>query len=157
MIFFQTIVFYSLLFLHLLFAPPFSIEIQHDVIFSLTPIALCFSDLIHLYTFAIYVDLFSCVVHYFVSETFSPAQVYIASSRKCNSGETLDLDFLPLSACLLLFLFLRSVVLTFQGVTEPMLYIGMLFSMFAWHVEDHYLYRYTLKKMLILRILIFLL
>lgn len=29
----------------------------------------------------------------------------------------------------------------FQGVTEPMLYIGMLFSMFAWHVEDHYLYR----------------
>lgn len=29
-----------------------------------------------------------------------------------------------------------------QGVTDPMLYIGMLFSMFAWHVEDHYLYRY---------------
>ena len=28
-----------------------------------------------------------------------------------------------------------------QGVTDPMLYIGMLFSMFAWHVEDHYLYR----------------
>ncbi|KAK6140973.1 hypothetical protein DH2020_025291 [Rehmannia glutinosa] len=27
-----------------------------------------------------------------------------------------------------------------KGVTEPMLYIGMLFSMFAWHVEDHYLY-----------------
>ncbi|VAH05679.1 unnamed protein product [Triticum turgidum subsp. durum] len=27
-----------------------------------------------------------------------------------------------------------------QGVTDPMLYIGMLFSMFAWHVEDHYLY-----------------
>ncbi|XP_028951612.1 lysine-specific demethylase JMJ13-like isoform X2 [Malus domestica] len=27
-----------------------------------------------------------------------------------------------------------------KGVTDPMLYIGMLFSMFAWHVEDHYLY-----------------
>ncbi|XLU33390.1 hypothetical protein S245_069456, partial [Arachis hypogaea] len=27
------------------------------------------------------------------------------------------------------------------GVTEPMLYIRMLFSMFAWNVEDHYLYR----------------
>ncbi|GAV90459.1 JmjC domain-containing protein/JmjN domain-containing protein/zf-C5HC2 domain-containing protein, partial [Cephalotus follicularis] len=26
------------------------------------------------------------------------------------------------------------------GITDPMLYIGMLFSMFAWHVEDHYLY-----------------
>ncbi|KAH9784093.1 Lysine-specific demethylase [Citrus sinensis] len=27
-----------------------------------------------------------------------------------------------------------------KGITDPMLYIGMLFSMFAWHVEDHYLY-----------------
>ncbi|KAL5728747.1 hypothetical protein ACHQM5_001793 [Ranunculus cassubicifolius] len=26
------------------------------------------------------------------------------------------------------------------GVTYPMLYIGMLFSMFSWHVEDHNLY-----------------
>lgn len=26
------------------------------------------------------------------------------------------------------------------GVTSPMLYIGMLFSTFAWHVEDQYLY-----------------
>ncbi len=26
------------------------------------------------------------------------------------------------------------------GVTTPMLYIGMLFSAFAWHVEDQYLY-----------------
>lgn len=34
------------------------------------------------------------------------------------------------------------ILFLFQGVTDPMLYIGMLFSMFAWHVEDHYLYRY---------------
>ncbi|KAH9307801.1 hypothetical protein KI387_035712, partial [Taxus chinensis] len=26
------------------------------------------------------------------------------------------------------------------GVSDPMLYIGMLFSMLAWHAEDHYLY-----------------
>jgi len=26
------------------------------------------------------------------------------------------------------------------GVSDPMLYIGMLFATFAWHVEDHYLY-----------------
>lgn len=36
-----------------------------------------------------------------------------------------------------------DILLVFQGVTDPMLYIGMLFSMFAWHVEDHYLYRYV--------------
>ncbi|XP_016459226.1 lysine-specific demethylase JMJ13-like [Nicotiana tabacum] len=35
---------------------------------------------------------------------------------------------------------LRLLVNEIPGVTEPMLYIGMLFSMFAWHVEDHYLY-----------------
>ena len=35
-----------------------------------------------------------------------------------------------------------------QGVTDPMLYIGMLFSMFAWHVEDHYLYRLLAKDLL---------
>jgi hypothetical protein len=33
--------------------------------------------------------------------------------------------------------------LSVQGVTVPMLYVGMLFSMFAWHVEDQYLYRYA--------------
>ncbi|GLJ17430.1 hypothetical protein SUGI_0303330 [Cryptomeria japonica] len=27
-----------------------------------------------------------------------------------------------------------------SGVSDPMIYIGTLFSMFAWHVEDHYLY-----------------
>ena len=26
------------------------------------------------------------------------------------------------------------------GVSSPMLYIGMLYATFAWHVEDHYLY-----------------
>ncbi|XP_042434011.1 lysine-specific demethylase JMJ706-like isoform X2 [Zingiber officinale] len=35
---------------------------------------------------------------------------------------------------------LRHLVKPVPGVTDPMLYIGMLFSMFAWHVEDHYLY-----------------
>ncbi|XP_020577636.1 lysine-specific demethylase JMJ706-like isoform X2 [Phalaenopsis equestris] len=35
---------------------------------------------------------------------------------------------------------LRLLQSTIAGVTDPMLYIGMLFSMFAWHVEDHYLY-----------------
>ncbi|KAM3270869.1 lysine-specific demethylase isoform X1 [Capsicum chacoense] len=35
---------------------------------------------------------------------------------------------------------LRLLEKAIPGVTEPMLYIGMLFSMFAWHVEDHYLY-----------------
>ncbi|XP_068650172.1 lysine-specific demethylase JMJ13-like isoform X2 [Aristolochia californica] len=35
---------------------------------------------------------------------------------------------------------LRLLKTGIPGVTDPMLYIGMLFSMFAWHVEDHYLY-----------------
>ncbi|XP_055827016.1 lysine-specific demethylase JMJ13-like isoform X2 [Solanum dulcamara] len=35
---------------------------------------------------------------------------------------------------------LRLLDAEIPGVTDPMLYIGMLFSMFAWHVEDHYLY-----------------
>ncbi|MQL94681.1 hypothetical protein Taro_027337, partial [Colocasia esculenta] len=35
---------------------------------------------------------------------------------------------------------LRLLGIAIPGVTDPMLYIGMLFSMFAWHVEDHYLY-----------------
>ncbi|VAI48262.1 unnamed protein product [Triticum turgidum subsp. durum] len=35
---------------------------------------------------------------------------------------------------------LRLLRAAIPGVTDPMLYIGMLFSMFAWHVEDHYLY-----------------
>lgn len=35
---------------------------------------------------------------------------------------------------------LRLLDTAIPGITDPMLYIGMLFSMFAWHVEDHYLY-----------------
>ncbi|CAM8877820.1 unnamed protein product [Rhodiola kirilowii] len=35
---------------------------------------------------------------------------------------------------------LRLLGTAIPGVTDPMLYIGMRFSMFAWHVEDHYLY-----------------
>ncbi|KAJ0989923.1 hypothetical protein J5N97_008279 [Dioscorea zingiberensis] len=35
---------------------------------------------------------------------------------------------------------LRLLGTAIPGVTDPMLYIGMLFSMFAWHVEDHFLY-----------------
>ncbi|XP_042438838.1 lysine-specific demethylase JMJ706-like [Zingiber officinale] len=35
---------------------------------------------------------------------------------------------------------LRHLATPIPGVTDPMLYIGMLFSMFAWHAEDHYLY-----------------
>ncbi|GAB2273203.1 hypothetical protein Dimus_008006 [Dionaea muscipula] len=44
-----------------------------------------------------------------------------------------QLSRLPLSV-------LRLLETPIPGVTDPMLYIGMLFSMFAWHVEDHYLY-----------------
>ena len=35
---------------------------------------------------------------------------------------------------------LRLLDHSIPGVTEPMLYIGMLFATFAWHIEDHYLY-----------------
>ncbi|XWS58738.1 hypothetical protein CRYUN_Cryun08bG0060000 [Craigia yunnanensis] len=35
---------------------------------------------------------------------------------------------------------LRLLEYQIPGITFPMLYIGMLFSTFAWHVEDHYLY-----------------
>ena len=35
---------------------------------------------------------------------------------------------------------LRLIKGEIPGVTAPMLYIGMLFATFAWHVEDHNLY-----------------
>ncbi|OWM64167.1 hypothetical protein CDL15_Pgr018738 [Punica granatum] len=51
-------------------------------------------------------------------------------NSKCNLK---NLSRLPKSI-------LRLLETAIPGVTDPMLYIGMLFSMFAWHVEDHYLY-----------------
>ena len=35
---------------------------------------------------------------------------------------------------------LRHLSHPIPGITEPYLYIGMLYATFAWHVEDHYLY-----------------
>ena len=35
---------------------------------------------------------------------------------------------------------LRLMSIDIPGVTSPMLYVGMLFATFAWHVEDHNLY-----------------
>lgn len=35
---------------------------------------------------------------------------------------------------------LRELLHNIPGVSSPMLYLGMLFANFAWHVEDHYLY-----------------
>jgi len=35
---------------------------------------------------------------------------------------------------------LSHVLEALPGVNEPMLYVGMLFSQFCWHVEDHYLF-----------------
>ena len=35
---------------------------------------------------------------------------------------------------------LRQLTEDIPGVTSPMLYMGMLFATFAWHVEDQYLY-----------------
>uniref|UniRef100_A0A7N0VI14 Lysine-specific demethylase JMJ706-like n=1 Tax=Kalanchoe fedtschenkoi TaxID=63787 RepID=A0A7N0VI14_KALFE len=58
-------------------------------------------------------------------------------SSTCQLGRSKwnlkDLSRLPKSV-------LRLLETPIPGVTDPMLYIGMLFSMFAWHVEDHYLY-----------------
>ncbi|KAK6934954.1 JmjN domain [Dillenia turbinata] len=53
--------------------------------------------------------------------------------KSCLSLALQKLSRLPKST-------LRLLETAIPGVTDPMLYIGMLFSMFAWHVEDHYLY-----------------
>ncbi|KAL9670591.1 hypothetical protein QQ045_008144 [Rhodiola kirilowii] len=60
-----------------------------------------------------------------------------STSPTCQLGKSKwnlkELSRLPKSV-------LRLLETAIPGVTDPMLYIGMLFSMFAWHVEDHYLY-----------------
>ncbi|CAM8999916.1 unnamed protein product [Rhodiola kirilowii] len=60
-----------------------------------------------------------------------------SNSPSCQLGKSKwnlkELSRLPKSV-------LRLLETAIPGVTDPMLYIGMLFSMFAWHVEDHYLY-----------------
>ncbi|XP_061349595.1 lysine-specific demethylase JMJ13-like [Gastrolobium bilobum] len=61
---------------------------------------------------------------------FSSSPTDQLGTSKCNLKK---LSWLPKSI-------LRLLETSIPGVTEPMLYIGMLFSMFAWHVEDHYLY-----------------
>ena len=35
---------------------------------------------------------------------------------------------------------LKYLYMNVPGITSPMIYVGMLFSSFCWHVEDHYLY-----------------
>ncbi|CAA6667040.1 unnamed protein product [Spirodela intermedia] len=61
-------------------------------------------------------------------------------SRLPNSILRLLERAIPVGSHILEFPFSNWDALVVAGVTDPMLYIGMLFSMFAWHVEDHYLY-----------------
>ena len=79
-----------------------------------------------------------------IAETFSVAEIRFTPSTNGNPGIVIFLNWFFFLFLNLFYMsvFLSSFSLLLQGVTEPMLYIGMLFSMFAWHVEDHYFYRY---------------
>ncbi|KAJ8431626.1 hypothetical protein Cgig2_029034 [Carnegiea gigantea] len=76
---------------------------------------------------------------YAVSETLSSSQIGLKAFGNSNTGTERYPCFCVITP---LFFLIRTFLTRIfsQGVTDPMLYIGMLFSMFAWHVEDHYLY-----------------
>ena len=42
---------------------------------------------------------------------------------------------------------LRHISGQVSGVTSPMLYLGMLYSSFCWHVEDHFLFSINYNHM----------
>ena len=66
------------------------------------------------------------------------------SSKKDRLGRTpWNLRELPRCASSTL----RFVDKKMPGILEPMLYIGMVFSTFAWHVEDHFLYSINYNHM----------
>ncbi|KAF5735435.1 putative transcription factor [Tripterygium wilfordii] len=62
------------------------------------------------------------------------------SAFSCHAIDQLGKSKWNLKVLLLCVMLVLLITLTcIQGITYPMLYIGMLYSTFAWHVEDHYL------------------